>query len=355
MFSGISGRDASFLFSREPGAARLPAWWFLPRTHEEEVYMMKISQASILVLLAAFILGGCESSKQAQEEKKTSQQVSKEVVKGKAEEPPPPDALAKVGDRYVRLADYEKQLAKLSPKLAESEHGRKYVVNQTIENILIEKEAEARGLTKDPAIVAKIEDFARNLYRNSLLVSLKEGQIPITDEEAKKYFLEHEEEFIQPDRVHLSLIQLAPDKEKEGYAIYKDLKAGQDFAALAKAKSRHASAARGGDLGFLTRKQYKELTEVAFTMKAGDISKPFKSPSGWSIIKVQEIVKKQEIPLEEGIKRARARMEAMDTAKFFDALMKNLRSKNNVVLYEDKINRIQKEATSPGTPAQKGS
>jgi len=90
-------------------------------------------------------------------------------------------------------------------------------------------------------------------------------------------------------------------------------------------------------------------------MKAGDISKPFKSSSAWSIIRVHELVKKQEIPLEEGIKRAKARMEAMETAKFFDAMMKNLRSKNQVVLYEDRIKQIQKEAVSPGTPAQKGS
>jgi parvulin-like peptidyl-prolyl isomerase len=317
--------------------------------------MMRISHVFILVLLAAFALGGCESSKQAPEEKTASGQISKEVVKAKADEPPPQDALAKVGDRYLRLADYEKLLAKLSPKLAESEHGRKYVVNQAIENLLIEKEAGARGLTKDPAIVAKIEDFARNLYRSSLLSSLKEGQIPVSDEEAKKYFLEHEEEFIQPDRVHVSLIQVDLDNEKDINAIYKELKAGQDFAGLAKARSRHASAARGGDLGFLTRKQYKELTEVAFTMKAGDISKPFKSSSTWSIIRVHELVKKQEIPLEEGVKRAKARMEAMETAKFFDAMMKNLRSKNQVVLYEDRIKQTQKEAVSPGIPAQKGS
>jgi peptidyl-prolyl cis-trans isomerase C len=317
--------------------------------------MMKTSHAFVLILLAAFTFGGCESSKQTQEEKKASGRISKEVVNVKPEEPPPPDALAKVGERYLKVADYEKQLAKLSPKLAESEHGRKYVVNQTIENILIEKEAEARGLTRDPAVVAKIEDFARNLYRNSLLKSLKEGQIPVSDEEAKKYFLEHEEEFIQPDRVSVSLIQLAPNQDKEINAVYKELKAGQDFAAVAKAKSRHASAARGGDLGFLTRRQYKELTEVAFTMKAGEISKPLKSPSGWSIIKVHEIVKKQDLPLEEGIKRAKARMEAIETSKFFDALMKNLRSKNKVVLYEDKIKQLQKEAVSPGTPSQKGS
>jgi peptidyl-prolyl cis-trans isomerase C len=317
--------------------------------------MVRISQGCILILVAALTFGGCGSSKQAQEEKKASGQVAKGVVKVKAEEPPPPDALAKVGDRYVRLADYNKQLTKLSPKLAESEHGRKYVVNQAIENILVEKEAEDRGLTRDPATVAKIEDFARNLYRNSLLLSLKESQIPVSEDEARKYFLDHEEEFVQPDQVHVSLIQLPPDKEKEINVIYRELKAGRDFAALARVKSGHSSADRGGDLGFLTRKQYKELTEVAFGMKAGEISKPFKSLSGWSIIKVHEIVKKQQIPVEEGIKRAKARMEAAETAKFYDSLMKNLRAKNKVVLYEDKVKQLQQENPALGSSTHKGS
>lgn len=292
-------------------------------------------------ILFAFTLWGCDSPKKDQDEMKPPQKASGEVVKAPAGEAPPPDALAKVGERYVRISDYEKQLAKLSPKLAESEQGRKYVITQHVENLLIEKEAEARGLTKDPALVAKIEDFSRNLYRNSLLQSLKEGQIPITDEEAKKYYLEREEEFIQPERVRVSLIQLGPDKEKEINALHRELKAGKDFAQLAAANSKHPSAAKGGDMGYLTRKQYKELTEVAFSLKPGEISKPVKSASGWSIIKTQEIVKKQEIPLEEGIKRARARMEAMEAARAFDTLMKTLRTKNQVVFYEDHIKKLQ--------------
>lgn len=303
--------------------------------------MSTIFRLIVFASLAAFMLWGCDSSKKAHDEKKPPQQASGEVVKVAAGETPPPDALAKVGDRYVRLADYEKQLARLSPKLAESEHGRKYVINQYLENLLIEKEAEARGLTKDPAVVAKIEDFSRNLYRNSLLQSLKQGQLPITDEEAKKYFLEREDEFVQPERVKISLIQLGPDKEKEINALHRDLKAGKDFAQLASASSKHMSAAKGGDLGFLTRNQYKELTDVAFSLKPGEISKPMKSASGWSIIKVHEIVKKQEIPLDEGIKRARARMEAMETTRVFDTLMKSLKAKNQVVLYEDQIKKLQ--------------
>jgi len=301
-----------------------------------------------LLFIFVFAFASCDSKK---EEQKPPAQVSKEVPK--PAEAVPPDALAKVGNRYIRVADYEKQMMKLSPKLAESEHGRKYVVNQYVENLLIESEAESRGLTKDPVIVAKIEDYTRSLYRNSLLQSLKQGQKPISDEEAKKYFQEHEEEFIQPDRVRLNVIELGLDREKEINAIFKDLKAGKDFAQLARTHSKHMSAKRGGDIGFVTRKQYKALTDVAFTMKPGDISKPFKSPTGWAILKVTELVKKQDIPLEEGIKRARARLEATETSKSFDTLMRSLREKNQVVLYEDKIKQLQKAAPATETPAKK--
>jgi len=311
---------------------------------------MKIKSLLLVLLMFVFVLGSCESKK---EEQKAAPQVSKETPKPKPVEAAPSDALAKVGDRYIRVADYEKQLGRLSPKLAESEHGRKYVVNQYVESVLIEKEAEARGLTKNPAITAKIEDFTRSLYRNSLLQTLKEGQKPVSDEEAGKYFQEHEEEFIQPDRVRLSLIEMDLDKEKEINAVQKDLKGGKDFAQLAMAHSKHVSGKRGGDIGFVTQKQYKVLTDVAFTMKPGEISKPFKTPSGWTIIKVTEFVKKQEIPVDEGIKRARARLEATETSKSFDTLMRTLREKNQVVVYEDKIKQLQKESPAQESPAKK--
>jgi parvulin-like peptidyl-prolyl isomerase len=311
---------------------------------------MKIKSILFVLLILVFALASCESKK---EEQKAAPQVSKEVPKPKPVEAVPADALARVGDRYVRVTDYEKQLVRLSPKLAETEHGRKYVVNQYVESLLIEKDAEARGLTKDPAIAAKIEDYTRSLYRNTLLQALKAGQKPISDEEAKKYFQDHEEEFIQPDRVRLSLIEVDLDKEKEINAVQKDLKAGKDFAQLAMTHSKHVSGKRGGDIGFVTQKQYKALTDVAFTMKPGEVSKPFKTPTGWTIIKVTEFVKKQDIPPEEGIKRARARLEATETSKSFDTLMKSLKEKSQVVLYEDKIRQLQKEATTQDAPAKK--
>ena len=316
---------------------------------------MKIRHLAILTILATLFFVACDSSKQGPEEKATVKPPKEAVRKGPSETPSNPAALAKVADQYVLVADYERQLMKFPPKFADSEQGRKYVINQYIENLLIQKEAETQGLTRDPAIVSKIEDYTRNLYRNSLLQSIKTGQKTITDEEAKKYFQEHEDELIQPERVHLSVIELGPDKEKEINALYRQIRAGKDFAELAKANSKNVSAGRGGDLGFMTRKQYKHLTDVAFTLKPGDTSKPFKSPAGWTIIRVHEIIKKQEVPLEEGIKRAKARLEGMETANAFNALMKNVREKYGVVLYEDKIRQLQPSGSPKEAPGQKGS
>jgi parvulin-like peptidyl-prolyl isomerase len=315
---------------------------------------MRIKWSITLLLGLVIVFGACNSSKEEKKAAKEPATPSREVAKPKASEGVPADALAKVGDRYIKLADYEKQLLRFSPKLAETEPGRRYIVNQQVENLLIEKEAEARGWTKDPIMISKIEEFTRSLYRNTLLQTLKQNQKPISDAEAKKYFQEHEEEFVQPDRVHISLIEVGADKEKEMDGIYKELRAGKDFAQLAKAKSIHPSSKNGGDLGFVTRKQYKDLTDVAFTLKPGQISRPFKSPAGWYIIKVTEFVKKQELAPEEEIRRAKTRLEALEASRAYDALIKDMKEKNQVVLYEDRIRSLgsRPQGSDKETPAQ---
>jgi parvulin-like peptidyl-prolyl isomerase len=309
---------------------------------------MRIKWSVILLMGLVMVFSACNSSKQEKKASKEPEEPSAEVAKPKPSGGVPADALAKVGDRYIRVADFEKQLLRFSPKLADTEAGRRYIVNQQVENMLIENEAEARGWTKDPLMISKIEEFTRSLYRNTLFQSLKETQKPISDAEARKYFQEHEEEFIQPDRVHISLIELGPDNKKEIYAIYKDLKAGKDFARLAELKSTNPSSKNGGDLGLVTRKQYKHLTDVAFTMKPGEISKPFKSPMGWDIIKVSEFVKKQELTPEEEIRRAKARLQAMEASRAFDALMKNLKQKYQVILYGDRIRLLESSPQGVG-------
>ena len=67
-------------------------------------------------------------------------------------------------------------------------------------------------------------------------------------------------------------------------SIYDALKAGADFAALARKVSQCPSAAKGGDLNWFARKQMvKEFEDAAFALQKGEMSKPVLSPFGWHI------------------------------------------------------------------------
>ncbi|GBD90380.1 foldase protein PrsA precursor [bacterium BMS3Abin04] len=75
--------------------------------------------------------------------------------------------------------------------------------------------------------------------------------------------------------------------KKEAYDIYKQLKAGADFAKLAKEKSEDASAKDGGELGWFTKGQMvPEFEKAAFRGKIGEILKPVKTRFGYHIIMV---------------------------------------------------------------------
>ena len=68
-------------------------------------------------------------------------------------------------------------------------------------------------------------------------------------------------------------------------SIYNALKAGADFAELAKKVSQCPSSARGGDLNWFSRgRMVKEFEDPAFALQKGEMSKPVLSPFGWHII-----------------------------------------------------------------------
>jgi len=78
--------------------------------------------------------------------------------------------------------------------------------------------------------------------------------------------------------------------EAEARKIIEELRAGGDFAALAKRLSQDLDAARGGDLGFFRRDQvWPAFADIAFALHAGEVgSYPVKNEFGWHAVKVEE-------------------------------------------------------------------
>ena len=130
-----------------------------------------------------------------------------------------------------------------------------------------------------------IDSLRENLRLSAMIRKVLEPQTKVTDEDVQKYYDDNKAKFSTPAQVRASHILVATKEEAD--AIEADLKAGGDFAAIAKEKSTDtASATNGGDLGFFGHDDMvPEFADAAFAMKVGDISDPVKSDYGYHIIK----------------------------------------------------------------------
>ncbi len=122
-----------------------------------------------------------------------------------------------------------------------------------------------------------------------------------TDAEMQAFYREHvEDRFTDPDEVHARHILIRVDpgaddaaKSKaraEAEDVLKQVRAGGDFAALAKEHSKDpGSAAKGGDLGFFPRgRMVPAFDAAAFALEPGQVSDVVETPFGFHIIKVEE-------------------------------------------------------------------
>jgi peptidyl-prolyl cis-trans isomerase C len=78
--------------------------------------------------------------------------------------------------------------------------------------------------------------------------------------------------------------------EAEAKAVLDQLKAGADFATLARVISKDPDGKQGGDLGFFRRDQvWPGFADVAFSLQPGQVGqKPVHNEFGWHVIKVEE-------------------------------------------------------------------
>jgi len=167
---------------------------------------------------------------------------------------------------------------------------------------------EARVKIEAPALQSY---FSANIekFRLPQMVSLRyvifnparfRNEVVLTEEEIEKYYRRHLDLFEIPEQVKAAHIlirtpQGADEKlkvQKRGQAekILAEVKAGKDFAAIARRLSEDpGSAGNGGDLGSFTRgTMVGPFEEAAFALKTGEVSDIVETTFGFHIIKVSE-------------------------------------------------------------------
>lgn len=143
-------------------------------------------------------------------------------------------------------------------------------------------------------------------------------KINISDREVEDYYAANKEQFVNSRGVAIAMIAVDPqDNSAQGISlddaknetdakvkidnIYQQLKAGADFATVARAKSEDGSLARGGDIGFATEEELRQtgfpaeiVAQLFGPMQVGSFTNPVKFssaqyPAGrWYIFKLQD-------------------------------------------------------------------
>ena len=147
-----------------------------------------------------------------------------------------------------------------------------------------------------------------------------EAQVQVAPQDEESFYNSHKSDrFTTPAQVHARHILFTVDqaatesdkaKVKEAATgVLARARAGEDFAALAKAYSQDpGTAPKGGDLGFFPRgRMVKEFEEAAFNLSAGSISDLIESQFGYHIIKAEAVEAQRVRSLEET--RAEIRQE----------------------------------------------
>ncbi|KTD65297.1 peptidylprolyl isomerase [Legionella spiritensis] len=108
------------------------------------------------------------------------------------------------------------------------------------------------------------------------------------------------------------------EAEKQAFNVYQQLKAGKDFARMAKQYSLDAaSAIKGGDLGWVNSGELvPEFEKAMDELAVNKISKPVKSGFGWHIIQVLE---RKKVDDSESFKRQQVR-QFLHQRKFTEAV-----------------------------------
>jgi len=157
----------------------------------------------------------------------------------------------------------------------------------------MEKEVEKQGMGW--------EDLKTQI-RNSLLtqeVIRREvgSHINIPNDEVKKYYDEHQKDFVRPEQVVLAEIFLSTDGkspeemssvEKKAEDLRNRVVKGEEFSEIAKHFSEGSTAKDGGTLGTFERGQLdRQLEDVVFKMNKGQMTDVIQTKSGFEVLKVE--------------------------------------------------------------------
>ncbi len=268
--------------------------------------------------------------------------------------------LAKIGNQTITGADLQEWVNAVPDKFRQqvlTPEGKKRALDYIINIQLMASEAEKQGMDKAPDTQKLLQLTRNDLLARIYLDKITKNLPNPTEQEAKAYYEKNRSQYAVPESVHLRHILLKT--EKEAKVALARLKKGEKFADLASQISICPSRAKGGNLDWLPKGSLvKEIEDVAFSMKTGEIKGPVQSKFGWHILLLEDKKPAQESSFDQVKDYIIEQLKFQKQQEQYEKLAESLRKKADVqVMFNPAASAgpgaaKQPAANAPAAPAR---
>jgi len=288
-----------------------------------------------------------------------------------------PDVLARVNGEAVNKTEFDRAVSALEARnggpvpAPQRDRVLRQVLDQIVDYKLLIQEGRARKIeATDAEVDARMKeiqaqfptedafkqmltarkttleqvrsDIRQDITVEKLIENAIADKVAVKPEQVTDFYTKNPDQFKQPERVRASHILIMVPKGSDAAAktaartkaadILKDVKAGKDFAALAKQHSQDpGSAPNGGDLGFFQQGQMVgPFNDVAFKLTPGQVSDLVETEFGFHIIKVAEKQAPRTVPLDEVRPQLEQYLEKTNREQQTDAFVNGLKTKGKI-------------------------
>jgi peptidyl-prolyl cis-trans isomerase SurA len=240
------------------------------------------------------------------------------------------DALDQLVERQLILHSFETDGYRL-PDSAMEEIVQERIHEQFGDRVTLMKTLQARGMT--------FEQFRQQVRDQYLVAAMRnqniQKEVIISPVKILDYYHAHENDYKVEDQVKLRMIVLSKTSPAGTNAmqfareIQTQLKEGASFSEMAAIYSQGSQQHQGGDWGWVERSVLrKELSEMAFTLNAGQVSDPIDTADAVYLMLVEEKKPSHAKPLTE------VRVE----------IEKNLKTQQQTLLQKKWIDGLKKKS-----------
>jgi parvulin-like peptidyl-prolyl isomerase len=248
--------------------------------------------------------------------------------------------VASVNDEPITLDEFDHALASLHKGAASGKKMGKgdeaELLQRLINARLIIQEAQKIGLDELPEIKNMVDVYARVTLREELMDWAAKDVKP-DEKEVEKLYRDAVKEW--------KLSSMMFEKEDDAKKMIEQLNAGKRFDDLLKAFIAAGKAKAGEETQYLKPKELNpQIVGVVSKMKPGSVSPIIHLPSGFVIVKLQDV----RYP-DNAEEKERARAEALNKKKL--QVLKNYNNslqKKYVRVHKDVLDRLDFEAKEPG-------